>query len=51
MIETLDDNSLKKLYKQVIRFYEKIEVELRIREVKKLEQDFYKETAKSYVKK
>lgn len=51
MIETLDDNSLKKLYKQVKRFYEKIEVEIRIREVKKEEQDFYKETAKSYVKK
>ena len=49
-IETLDDESLKKLHAHVGRFFNKIEAEVKIREVKKEEQEFYEEIAQSYVK-
>lgn len=49
-IETLDDESLKKLHVHVGRFFNKIEAEVRIREVKKEEQGFYEEIVQRYVK-
>lgn len=50
MIETLDDDSLVKLHTHVKRFFDKIEAEVRIREVKREEQEFYEEIARNYVK-
>lgn len=47
MIESLDDKSLEELYKHVKVFYDKIETQVKVREVQKMEREFYQKVAES----
>ena len=49
MIEKLDDKNLEKLYGYIKMFYDKVEAEVKVREVKKIEQKFYKQITEPYV--
>ncbi len=50
MIEKLDDKNLEKLYGYIKMFYNKVEAEVKVREVKKIEQKFYGQITEPSVK-